>query len=50
MAEDGPADSCALGWLSLTVAWGGSFCVGETWIRAVSFLGEAFIVTGFASE
>lgn len=49
MAEEGPVASWPEGWLSLTVAWGGNFCVGDTWMRAVSFFGAAFIVTGAAS-
>ncbi len=34
---------------SRTVVCGASFWVGATWMRAVSFFGDAFIVTGFAS-
>jgi hypothetical protein len=49
IAGAGAAESVGAGWLNLTVDWGGSFCVGATWMRAVSFLGAAFMVTGFAS-
>ena len=49
MAGAGPAARFWVGWESLTVACGGSFWVGATWMRAVSFLGAALMVTGLAS-
>jgi len=51
IAEAGPADRGWEGWESFTVAWGGSFWIGDgvTWMRAVSFFGAALMVTGVAS-
>src|SRR5271157_4511176 len=50
IAGAGAGESEALGELRRTVGCGGSFWVGATWMRAVSFLGAALMETGFTSE